>query len=50
MTRADANDFLRIAAEIRLVPEVTVFPLVRANEALLTLKNDAISGAAVIAP
>ena len=50
MTRADANDFLRIAAEIRLVPEVTVFPLVRANEALLTLKNDAICGAAVIAP
>lgn len=50
MTRADAHDFLRIAAEIRLAPEVTVFPLVRANEALLTLKNDAIRGAAVIAP
>ena len=50
MTRADAREFLRIAAEIRLAPEVTVFALANANDALLTLKNDAISGAAVIVP
>ncbi|HEY7519954.1 MAG TPA: zinc-dependent alcohol dehydrogenase family protein [Methylomirabilota bacterium] len=50
MTRADAHDFLRIAVAIHLAPEVTVFPLAGANEALLTLKNDAISGAAVIVP
>jgi alcohol dehydrogenase, propanol-preferring len=50
MTRADAQNFLRIAAEIRLAPEVTVFPLAEANEALLTLKNDGIRGAAVIVP
>jgi alcohol dehydrogenase, propanol-preferring len=50
MTRADARDFLRIAAEIHLAPEVMVFPLPEANEALLALKNDAIRGAAVIVP
>jgi propanol-preferring alcohol dehydrogenase len=50
MTRADAHDFLQLAAEIRLAPQVTVFPLAGANEALLTLKNDAITGAAVIVP
>jgi alcohol dehydrogenase, propanol-preferring len=50
MTRADAREFLRIAAEIRLDPRVTVFPLDQANEALLAVKNDAIDGAAVIVP
>jgi propanol-preferring alcohol dehydrogenase len=48
MTRAATRDFLRIAAEIRLDPRVTVFPLDAANEALMALKNDAIEGAAVI--
>ena len=50
MTRDNARDFLRIAAQIRLDPKVTVFPLDQANEALLALKNDAIDGAAVIVP
>jgi len=50
MTRVDARDFLQIAAEIKLRPKVTVFPLDRANEALAALKNDAIDGAAVIVP
>jgi propanol-preferring alcohol dehydrogenase len=50
MTRADAHDFLRIAAEIRLRPEVTAFRLEQANEALAALENDAINGAAVIVP
>ena len=50
MTRADAYDFLRIAAELRLRPEVTVFSLEKANDALAALKNDAINGAAVIVP
>lgn len=48
MTRADARDFLALAAEIGLRPKVTSFPLERANEALLAVKNDAIDGAAVI--
>src|SRR6516164_306549 len=48
MTRADARDFLALAAEIKLHPKVTVFPLDQANEALLAVNNDAIDGAAVI--
>jgi propanol-preferring alcohol dehydrogenase len=50
MTRDDARDFIRLAAEINLRPRVTVFPLDRANEALLAVKNDAVDGAAVIVP
>jgi propanol-preferring alcohol dehydrogenase len=50
MTRADARDFLEIAAQIGLKPRVTVFPLDHANQALLAVKSDAIDGAAVIVP
>ena len=48
MTRDDARDFLKIAAEIQMHPRVTQFPLDQANEALLALKRDAIDGAAVL--
>jgi len=48
MTRSDARDFLQIAAAINLRPEITVFPLDEANEALAAVKSDAIDGAAVI--
>jgi alcohol dehydrogenase, propanol-preferring len=50
MTRADARDFLALAAQIHLHPKATEFPLEQANEALLALKKDAIDGAAVILP
>lgn len=50
MTRADARDFLQIAAEIALHPKVTTFPLDQANEALAAIKSDSIDGAAVIVP
>jgi propanol-preferring alcohol dehydrogenase len=50
MTRSDARDFLKIAADIRLQPKVTVFSLEQANEALAAIKNDAVDGAAVIVP
>ena len=50
MTRGDARDFLQTAADIGLRPKVTSFPLDRANEALIAVKNDAIDGAAVIVP
>ncbi|MFY9780465.1 MAG: zinc-dependent alcohol dehydrogenase family protein [Candidatus Baltobacteraceae bacterium] len=50
MTRADARDFLALATQIGLRPQSTTFPLERVNEALATLKNDAIDGAAVIVP
>jgi propanol-preferring alcohol dehydrogenase len=50
MTRADARDFLSLAADIGLRPKVTVFSLDQANEALMAVKNDAVDGAAVIVP
>ena len=50
MTRADARDFLKVAAEIGLRPKVTAFPLEQANEALLAVKTDSIDGAAAIVP
>jgi alcohol dehydrogenase, propanol-preferring len=50
MTRADARDFLDIAAKIGLRPKIKVFSLDEANEALLAVKQDAIDGAAVIVP
>ncbi len=50
MTRADARDFLALAAEIGLQPKVTVFTLDQANEALMALKSDSVNGAAVIVP
>jgi alcohol dehydrogenase, propanol-preferring len=48
MTRADACDFLNIAADIKLQPRVTSFTLDLANEVLAKVKSDAIDGAAVI--
>ena len=47
-TRADGEDFLRIAAAIPIHTEVREFALEEANEALNALKNDAIRGAAVL--
>jgi propanol-preferring alcohol dehydrogenase len=48
MTRGDARDFLKIAADIGMRPKVTAFRLHQANEALLAIKRDAIDGAAVL--
>jgi len=50
MTRADARDFLEVAAEIHLESKTTAFSLDKVNEALQAIKNDAIDGAAVILP
>ena len=47
-TRQDGIDFLRIAVEIPIRTQVQVFSLSEANRALNALKNDAISGAAVL--
>jgi propanol-preferring alcohol dehydrogenase len=50
MTRADARDFLDLAAKIHLHPRVTAYRLDQANEALAALKNDQVDGALVIIP
>jgi propanol-preferring alcohol dehydrogenase len=48
MTRSDARDFLQIAADIKLRPKITVFPLDQANQALAALKSDSVDGAVVL--
>jgi alcohol dehydrogenase, propanol-preferring len=48
MTRADASEFLEIAARIGIKPAVTVFPLARVNDALRALAKDSFDGAAVV--
>jgi propanol-preferring alcohol dehydrogenase len=48
-TRADGREFLAEAARLPVTTHVEVFPLEKANEALLALKTDAIRGAAVLA-
>src|SRR5580658_8459105 len=45
-TREDGEDFLRIAAEIPVRTQVTLFPLRDANRALNDLKSDRVNGAA----
>jgi len=47
-TRKDGEDFLKVAAEIPIETRVQRFALSEANQALNALKNDAISGAAVL--
>jgi alcohol dehydrogenase, propanol-preferring len=47
-TRKDGEDFLRVAAEIPIHSQVTLFPLREANRALIDLKSDRINGAAVL--
>ncbi len=48
ITRQDARDFLALAAQIPIVPEVQEFKLEEANEALVLLKQGRIQGAAVL--
>ncbi len=48
ITRRDVEDFLPLAAEISILPEVHQFDLTQANEALLKLKAGKIQGAAVL--
>ena len=48
ITRKDALDFLPLAAQIPIVPEVQEFPLEEANKVLLLLKQGRIQGAGVL--
>jgi propanol-preferring alcohol dehydrogenase len=50
MTRQDGRDFLKLAAELRLAPEVTTFSLKDANAALQSVKDETEKGSAVIVP
>lgn len=48
LTRMDIAEFIPLAAEIPLRPEVTVYPLQEANEALRNLRQGGIKGANVL--
>jgi propanol-preferring alcohol dehydrogenase len=48
MTRADAQDFLKIAYELKIEPRVAVFSLDDANKALAAIKDETGNGSAVI--
>ena len=50
MTRQDARDYLQLAAEIGIKPQVQTFPLDQANEALQAVKNETANGPCVILP
>jgi alcohol dehydrogenase, propanol-preferring len=50
MTRADARDFLELAARIGLHPRAAPFPLERTADALAAIRGDAVDGAAVVVP
>jgi propanol-preferring alcohol dehydrogenase len=47
-TRQDVRELLALAGEVPLQTTVTTFPLERANEALLAVKESRINGAAVL--
>jgi propanol-preferring alcohol dehydrogenase len=48
VSRADVREFLALAGELGLRPEVEVFPLERANEALVALRAGHVRGAKVL--
>ena len=48
VTRRDVQDFLQLAAEMKLQPHVQAYPLSAANEALIELKTRAVTGAKVL--
>lgn len=48
LTRADGEDFLAVAGQLRLAPTVQTFPLSEANMALERLRKGELQGAAVL--
>jgi propanol-preferring alcohol dehydrogenase len=48
ITRKDTLEFLPLAAEIPILPEVQEFELEEANQALILLKDGKIQGAGVL--
>jgi propanol-preferring alcohol dehydrogenase len=48
LTREDGREFLPLAARLGIRPEVTVFPLEKANEAILALREGRFTGSAVL--
>jgi propanol-preferring alcohol dehydrogenase len=50
LTRADGHALLALASLVPLRPQVTTYPLERAQDALDDLRSGALEGAAVVVP
>jgi propanol-preferring alcohol dehydrogenase len=50
LTRADGDDFMRLAAELPIETTVRLYPLEQANKALADLRAGRLTGAAVLVP
>jgi propanol-preferring alcohol dehydrogenase len=50
MTRQDGRDFLKLAGELRFLPDVTTFSLADANAALEAVKEETEEGSVVLVP
>jgi len=50
LTRADGDDFMRIAAEVPIEVNAVPYELIRANEAIHGLRKGAFTGATVLVP
>jgi propanol-preferring alcohol dehydrogenase len=50
LTRQDGREYLPLAAQAGVRPEVVSYPLAQANQALADLRAGAFAGAAVLAP
>jgi propanol-preferring alcohol dehydrogenase len=50
LTRDDAREFLALASTIKIVTQVTRYPLTEANRALADLRDGRLQGAAVLVP
>jgi propanol-preferring alcohol dehydrogenase len=48
VTQFDIREFLVLAAEIPIRPEITIYPLHEANRALVELKRSPVKGAKVL--
>lgn len=48
VSRLDVKDFLELAADINIQPKVKVYPLEKANEALLSLRFEAVESSKVL--
>lgn len=48
VTRKDVSEFLKLAAEIPIKPEIQIYPFDKANQALVDLKRKHVKGAKVL--
>lgn len=50
LTRADGEEFMAWAGELKIAPHCCTHPLARANDAIADVCGDSITGAAVLVP